>query len=103
MKKLIFFLLILSLIISCRSKRNYVTYYKKVYEADSILRFKSDTLLALKKYRKIFRKYEPKNNENIKEFETFITLSDQFGKNFGGKKNIYKLIIPVVHLAQINF
>jgi hypothetical protein len=56
------------------------------------MRFQNDTIRALKKYRKIFRKFEPKNNEKIEEFETYIKLSDKHKRNFGGKKNLYKLI-----------
>jgi hypothetical protein len=50
---------------------------------------------AIRKYRRLFRRYEPKNQERIEEFRTFIELSDKYHKNFGGKKNLYKLI-PLV-------
>lgn len=53
---------------------------------------KKDTLLAVKKYKKLFRKYDPKNQERIEEYETYIVLADKYNKNFGGKKSLYKLI-----------
>ena len=79
---------------SCKSKKvDYTQYYNKIYAADSIMRFENDTIKALKKYRKIFRQYEPiKHDNRINEFETFIVLSDQFNRNFGGKKSLYKLV-----------
>lgn len=79
---------------SCKSKKaDYITYYNKVYASDSIMRFENDTIKALKKYRKIFRRFEPiKHDNRINEFETFIVLSDQFNRKFGGKKNLFKLI-----------
>lgn len=79
---------------SCKSKKiDYITYYNEVYAADSIMRFENDTIKALKKYRKIFRQFEPiKHDNRINEFETFIVVSDQFNRKFGGKKNLFKLI-----------
>jgi hypothetical protein len=95
MKKntIIILILLFEVFSSCKSKEmNYVNYYNKIYSADSIMRFRNDTIKALKQYRKTFRKFEPKNNERIKEFETFIKLSDKYKRNFGGTKNLHKLI-----------
>ncbi|WP_394674579.1 hypothetical protein [uncultured Chryseobacterium sp.] len=79
--------------VSCTHKPlNYITYYNGVNEIDSIYRFKKDTLKAIKQYKKLFKKYPPKNQERIQEFETYITLSDRYHKDFGGKKTLYKLI-----------
>jgi len=47
---------------------------------------------AIKKYRKLFRKYKPLNQERIEEYETYIRISDRYNKNFGGKKSLYRLI-----------
>lgn len=91
---IISFCAILIIVSSCKSKKlNYITYYNKVYAADSIMRFHNDTIKALKIYRKTFRQFEPIRQDNrINEFETFVVLSDQYNKKFGGKKNLFKLI-----------
>ncbi|WP_307448873.1 MULTISPECIES: hypothetical protein [Chryseobacterium] len=81
------------MVTSCKTKPlNYIVYYDKVNEIDSIYRFRKDTLRAIKQYRRLFKKYPPKNQERIQEFETYITLSDKYHKNFGGKNTLYKLI-----------
>ena len=90
------FLLLLIFIISCKTKPvNYITYYNKVNEIDSTFRCQRDTITTIKKYRKLFRKYPPKNQERISEFETFIKIADSKNKKFGGQKSLYKLI-PLV-------
>lgn len=81
---------------SCKSKNlNYITYYNKINEIDSIFRFQKDTIFTIKQYKKIFRQYPPKNQERREEYENYIKLADQHHKNFGGKKSLYKLI-PLV-------
>ncbi|AZA79213.1 hypothetical protein EG347_17715 [Chryseobacterium sp. G0186] len=88
-------ILILSLFIfsSCKNRElNYITYYNNVNKIDSIYRFKKDTLSVIEEYRKLFRKYAPRNQERIQEYETYIILADKYHKNFGGKKSLYKLI-----------
>lgn len=95
-----FLIFLLFLLLSCNNK-NYITYYNKVNEIDSIYRFQKDTLTAIKKYRKLFRKYSPKNQESINEYETYIYLSDKYSKKFGGKKSLNKLIILVAPYGNI--
>lgn len=81
------------ILLSCKSKDlNYITYYNKVNEIDSIYRFQKDTLTVIKQYKKLFKKYPAKNQERIQEFYTYIKLSDKYRKNFGGKKSLYRLI-----------
>ncbi|REC46743.1 hypothetical protein [Chryseobacterium pennipullorum] len=81
---------------SCKSSNlNYITYYNKVNEIDSIYRFKKDTLKVISQYRTLFKKYPPKNQDRIAEYYTYISMADQHDKNFGGKKSLYKLI-PLV-------
>lgn len=88
--------ILLLLFSSCRnSKVNYITYYNKVNEIDSIHRIAGKPQKAIRKYRRLFREYDPKNQEWIEEYETYITLADQYHKNFGGKKSLYKLITLV--------
>lgn len=87
-------LILLSLIIiSCNTReKNYIIYYNKVNEIDSIYRIAQKPKLAIKKFRKLFKEFPPKNQERIEEFENYIYLSDKYQKNFGGKKNLYKFI-----------
>lgn len=86
-------LAVIFLFYSCKNRNiNYITYYNKVNEIDSIYRFKKDTLFVIKEYQKLFRKYPPKNQERIEEYATYITLADKFHKNFGGKKSLNKLL-----------
>ncbi len=88
---LIFLLITLFIILSCKSK-DYIIYYNKVNEIDSLYRIANQPEEAIKQYKKLFKKYSPKNQERIKEYETYIKLADQHQKNFGGKKSLYKLI-----------
>ncbi|WP_278379428.1 hypothetical protein [Chryseobacterium arthrosphaerae] len=78
---------------ACKSRNlNYITYYNKINETDSIFRFQKDTTAIIKRYKKIFRQYPPKNQERINEYENYIRLADQHHKKFGGKKSLYRLI-----------
>ncbi len=79
-----FLLIALLSLTSC--KKNYITYYNKVNEADSIYRMANNPKLAVKEYRKIFEEYTPKNQDRIEEYATYITLADQYHEDFGGKK-----------------
>lgn len=88
---LIFLLIILFFILSCKSK-DYIVYYNRVNEIDSLYRIANQPEKAIMQYKKLFKKYSPKNQERIKEYETYIKLADQHQKNFGGKKSLYKLI-----------
>jgi len=80
----------LLLLSSC--KKNYITYYNKVNDIDSTYRLANNPKLAIKEYRDLFDEYEPKNQERIQEYATYITLADQYNKDFGGKESLYKLI-----------
>ncbi|BAP29828.1 uncharacterized protein CHSO_0791 [Chryseobacterium sp. StRB126] len=48
--------------------------------------------LAVKEYQKIFKEYDPKNQDRVEEYATYITLADQYHEDFGGKKSLYQLI-----------
>ncbi|KFE97285.1 hypothetical protein [Chryseobacterium luteum] len=98
MKQYIFYILLFisTSFLSCKNRDvNYITYYNKVNEIDSIYRMANQPEKAVKKFRQLFRKYEPRNQEYIEEYETYITLADHYHKNFGGKKSLYKLITLV--------
>ncbi|REC60314.1 hypothetical protein DRF65_21800 [Chryseobacterium pennae] len=95
--KNIFILIVVLLFFSCRTRKvNYIDYYHKLYAIDSSFRVNKDTLSTIKQYKKLFRKYPLfQQNERLKEYETYIKLSDKFNKNFGGKKSLYRLITQV--------
>lgn len=82
--------IVLLFLTSC--KKNYITYYNKVNEADSIYRLANNPQLAVKQYREIFKEYDPKNQDRIEEYATYITLADQYNEDFGGKESLYRLI-----------
>ncbi|KMQ68005.1 hypothetical protein ACM39_09035 [Chryseobacterium sp. FH2] len=93
MLKNIFYILFLSVLFSCETRSyNHITYLNKVNEIDSIYRIKNDSLTALKKYKKLFKKYLPHNSPLIEEYQTYIIISDKYNKDFGGKESLYKLI-----------
>ncbi|MGG7471452.1 hypothetical protein ACVVIH_19780 [Chryseobacterium arthrosphaerae] len=83
-------------LVSCKKKEiNYIPYYQKVNTIDSIYRIAGNSQLALEEYKSLFEKYEPKNQERIKEYETYVTLSDKYNIDFGGKKSLNKLILLI--------
>ncbi|WP_426477329.1 hypothetical protein ACP3T3_19130 [Chryseobacterium sp. CBSDS_008] len=88
---LVYLLIIIFIVLSCKSN-DYIVYYNRVNEIDSLYRIANQPENAINQYRKLFKKYKPKNQERIKEYETYIKLADQHQKNFGGKKSLYKLI-----------
>lgn len=97
----VFFILIVA--ISCKTRdKNYIIYYQKVVEIDSIYRLADNPKKATKKYKKLFRKYEPKNQEKIEEYATYIELADEYNMNFGGQKSLRKLIHLVAPYAHEN-
>jgi hypothetical protein len=83
-------ILILLFLSSC--KKDYIIYYNKVNDIDSTYRLANNPKLAIKEYRDLFKEYEPKNQDRIQEYTTYITLADQYNEDFGGKKSLYKLI-----------
>ena len=91
MKQNIKYLILFIFFLSCKN-RNYIPYYNKVNKIDSIYRVAKQPEKVIKLYKQLFRKYRPLNQERIEEFETYIRLSDQHHKKFGGKKSLYKLI-----------
>lgn len=92
MKYILICLLVFCLASCMSSKRSYVDYYMKVHEADSVYRFDKDSLQAIKLYKKVFRKFPPKQTLYLDEFETYIKLSDKLNKKYGGEKSLNLLI-----------
>ncbi|MCJ7934637.1 MAG: hypothetical protein MUW56_13655 [Chryseobacterium sp.] len=92
----VFLLISFSILTSCRNnKLDYIAYYNRVNSIDSTYRLKNDTLTAIKQFKKLFRQYQPRNDERMEEYENYIKFSDKYNKNFGNKKSLYKLI-PLV-------
>jgi len=93
-RNIFFTMLIVLFLFSCQSKKlNYIDYYHKVYAIDSTHRIDKDTLATIKRYKKLFRKYPPVQNERLEEYETYIRYADRFHKKFGGIKSLDKLIV----------
>ncbi len=91
----IFYTLFLLLIVfnSCKKEPlNYITYYQQVNEIDSIYRYTNQPKLVVEKYKKLFDKFPPRNQQLIREYETYIVLSDRYGEDFGGKESLLELI-----------
>ncbi|WP_370899169.1 hypothetical protein [Chryseobacterium gossypii] len=83
----------LAVLFSCRSReQNYIVYYNKVNKIDSIYRIANKPVKAIRRYKRLFRNYQPKNQERIEEYATYIKLSDKNHKNFGGQKSLYRLL-----------
>ncbi|MBQ0147876.1 MAG: hypothetical protein KBS93_05395 [Flavobacteriaceae bacterium] len=90
--KLLFFSTIL-ILFSCEKKQyNYIHYYQKVNEIDSIYRFTNNPIETVKRYKLLFNQYPAKNQSRIREYETYIVLADRHNIDFGGKKSLNKLI-----------
>jgi hypothetical protein len=92
-KKLLFNITLTVSIFSLSScKKNYITYYNRVNEIDSTYRLANNPKQAIKEYRELFKEYDPKNQDRIEEYATYITLAEQHHEDFGGKKSLYQLL-----------
>lgn len=79
--------------LSCKQQDlNYIVYYQKVNEIDSVYKLANKPKEAAKQYKKLFRKYEPKNQDLMQEYGNYITLADQHNIKFKRKKSLKKLI-----------
>jgi ribosomal protein L33 len=85
---------------SCKS-RNYITYYNKSNTIDSVYKINRDTIAFIKRYKKLFKKYNPpKSYSTFDKYETYIVFSDKYSKNFGKKKSLYKLLVLVAPYSE---
>lgn len=93
-KFLQFVLIVLCLLtlVNCKKNTNYILYYQRANEADSIYRIAGKPGLAVEKYKKLFEEYEPRNQERLREYETYLLLANKYEIDFGGKKSLRKLI-----------
>ncbi|GEJ46953.1 hypothetical protein [Chryseobacterium sp. ON_d1] len=91
--RLFLVIITISIFFTACKKKNYIVYYQKVNEIDSIYRIAHNPKLAVEKYKKLFEEYKPKNQERINEYETYIVLADHYNIDFGDKKSLKKLIL----------
>lgn len=85
------FLVLLSFLAS--SCNGYITYYNKANTFDRKFKANCDTVTFIKRYNKLFKKYNPPNSYGtFNKYETYIVYADKYGKNFGEKKSLYKLL-----------
>lgn len=98
MKKIIF--IITFAIVSCKTSytkigdknANYIPYYLKVYEFDSLY-YAGNYFQYKKEMKKLFKKYEPINTTSYWEFEKFLKASILVNKNENFNKEIKTLIV----------
>jgi len=97
MYKILFFLISIFLI-SCKSYQkiggknsDYIPYYLKVYEADSLFLIKNYSL-AYEKYDSLFKYYEPINMPLYFEFENYIKSGLLVKKDKSFKKEFKKIV-----------
>ena len=85
------FLALLSFLAS--SCNGYIIYYNKANTIDRKLKANHDTIAFIKRYNKLFKKYNPpKSNFAFSKYETYIVYADKYNKNFGEKKSLNKLL-----------
>lgn len=86
----VFLALVSFLASSCNG---YITYYNKANTIDRKFKANHDTITFIKRYNKLFKKYDPpKSNFAFSKYETYIVYADKYGKKFGEKKSLYKLL-----------
>lgn len=75
------------------SCNGYITFYNKANTIDRKFNANHDTIAFIKRYNKLFKKYNPPNSFGTdSKYETYIIFADKYGKNFGEKKSLYKLL-----------
>ncbi len=93
------FLVLVSFIAS--SCNGYITYYNRANTIDRRFKADQDTVAFIKRYHRLFKKYNPpKSNFAFSKYETYIVYADKYGKNFGDKKSLYKLLDLVAPYSE---
>tara|TARA_R110000868_G_C10830985_1_gene759388 strand:+ start:413 stop:1252 length:840 start_codon:yes stop_codon:yes gene_type:complete len=94
MRSFLFTVVCLALVSFLASSCNgYIAYYNKANTIDRKFKANLDTLTFIKRYDKLFKKFNPPNsNFAFSKYETYIVYADKYGKNFGEKKSLYKLL-----------
>jgi hypothetical protein len=88
--------------VSCKGK-NYITYYNKANASDSIYKINNDTLVFIKKYKKLYRKYRPGSSiEELQKMEQYIILADKYNKKFGSQKRLNTMLQLTTPLIKTN-
>lgn len=86
----VFLALVTFLASSCNG---YIRYYNKANTIDRKFKTNHDTVAFVKRYNKLFKKYNPPNSYGtFNKYETYIVFADKYRKNFGEKKSLYKLL-----------
>ena len=71
----------------------YITYYNRANTIDRKFTVNHDTIVFIKQYKKLFKKYNPPNSYWAhSNYETYIVFADKYGKNFGEKESLNKLL-----------
>lgn len=94
MRSFLFTAVLLALLIFLTSSCNgYITYYNRANTIDRKFKANHDTIIFIKQYKKLFKKYNPPNSYWAhSKYETYIIFADKYGKNFGEKESLYKLL-----------
>ena len=94
MRSFLFTAVFLALVSFLASSCNgYIIYYNKANTIDRKLKANHDTIAFIKRYNKLFKKYNPpKSNFAFSKYETYIVYADKYNKNFGEKKSLNKLL-----------
>jgi hypothetical protein len=83
--------------VSCKAKLHY--YYNKANASDSIYKINNDTLVFIKKYKKLYRKYRPGSSiEELQKMEQYIILADKYNKSSAVKRlnTMLQLTTPLI-------
>lgn len=102
MRSFLFTAVFLALVSFLASSCNgYIRYYNKVNTIDRKFKANHDTIAFIKRYNKLFKKYNPPNsNFAFSKYETYIVYADKYNKNFGERKSLYKLLDLVAPYNQ---
>ena len=94
MRSFFFTAVLLALVSFFASSCNgYITYCNKANTIDRKFKANHDTVAFIKRYNKLFKKYHPpKSYFAFSKYETYIVYADKYGKDFGEKKSLYKLL-----------
>lgn len=94
MRSFLFTTVFLALMTFVASSCNgYITYYNKANTIDRKFNANHDTVAFIKRYNKLFKKYNPPNSFGAdRKYETYIVFADKYNKSFGEKKSLYKLL-----------
>jgi exopolysaccharide biosynthesis protein len=86
--------LLLSLSFLASSCNGYIRYYNKANTIDRRFKAKHDTVAFIKRYNKLFKKYnQPNSYGTFNKYETYIFFADKYSKNFREKEACINYLI----------